>query len=138
MANVKKIGRCPEVHHRRPYWKESRIWHRAKIASMKLIIAAVVMLALGLQGLLVAFAATSPLMSPDCQTSAISHAVGFDSCCPSGFHSSCCLDECLASPAITESSVSPIRNDGPAVQAQFSTIIFSSRGDSPLIRPPIL
>jgi hypothetical protein len=115
-------------------------WRRAKMLFMKHLIAFVVMLAIGLQGSLVASAAIAPLMSPDCQTSATGRAVSSDSCCPSGLHSmNCCLDECLATAAVTVAYASPVRYYGPDAQAsQFFTTTFSSRGDSPLIRPPIL
>jgi hypothetical protein len=105
-------------------------------------IALIVMLAIGLQGSVVAFAGISPLMSTDCQTTAISHSdVAQDSCCPKGQHSmSCCLEACTGTVAGAV-TVMPKALDwlgSATLPPQFRSTHFSSRGDSPLIRPPIL
>jgi hypothetical protein len=104
------------------------------------LIALILMLAIGLQGSLAAFAAASPLMSTGCQTTAATHSDALqDSCCPKGERAmSCCLDLCLSTVGAT---VSPVALSWFASPAQLLTArpsIFSSRGDSPLIRPPIL
>jgi len=106
------------------------------------LIALIVMLAIGLQGSLVAFAGISPLMTTDCQTAGASHSGSSQgSCCPKGHHTmSCCLEACvgtvagavMATPRVLKSVGSQ-----PLLQ-QFLSTRFSSRGDSPLIRPPIL
>jgi hypothetical protein len=111
-----------------------------KLLSMKRqLIALVVMLAIGLHGTMTAFAATSPLMPIDCQLAAIAHADAIqDSCCPKGQHAmSCCLDLCLSTAGVTESpaALTWFARSAPALPDH--TSIFSSRGDSPLIRPPI-
>jgi hypothetical protein len=95
------------------------------------LIAVILMLALGLQGSIAAFAATSPVMPTDCQSA--------DACCPKGQHAmSCCLDLCLANVGVTVSpaTLAWYARSTPSLPASIST--FSSRGDSPLIRPPIL
>lgn len=104
------------------------------------LIALIVMLAVGLQGSLVAFAAVAPLNQSDCQIAAESRAdASRDSCCPNGLHTaSCCLDVCLATAAVTVSPASLVWYGRTAPARQFHTTSFSSRGDSPLIRPPIL
>ena len=112
----------------------------ASIPAMKRqLIALIVMLAIGLQGSLVAFAGISPLMSTDCQTAVSSYTdASQDSCCPKGQHAmSCCLDLCLSSVGATVSPVTLawFARSEPALTALTSS--FSSRGDSPLIRPPI-
>jgi hypothetical protein len=104
------------------------------------LVAVILMVIIGLQGSLAAFAATSPLMSADCQTTATSHSdASQESCCPKGQHAmSCCLDLCLSTVGVTVTHVASawfVRSP-PALPAKSS--IFSSRGDSPLIRPPIL
>ena len=50
----------------------------------------------------------------------------------------CCLDACLSTVAVTVSPASLIWYGHTAPALQFRTTSFSSRGDSPLIRPPIL
>jgi hypothetical protein len=106
------------------------------------LIAVIVMLAIGLQGSVVAFAGISPLMSTDCQTAAISHSgASQDSCCPKGHHTlSCCLEACVGTVAgAVTTSPQVLKWLGSAMQLpQFLSTRFSSRGDSPLIRPPIL
>ena len=70
-----------------------------KLCGMKgELIALILILAISLQGSLAAFAASSPLMSPDCQATASVHSdAAQDSCCPKAKHGmSCCLDLCLS------------------------------------------
>lgn len=104
-------------------------------------IALIVMLAIGLQGSLAAFAGNSS-SRVDCQTAAaaVSHAAQ-DSCCPKARHSiSCCLDACTATVAGAATGTPQVLNwhGHSTLLPQFQTANFSSRGDSPLIRPPIL
>ena len=105
------------------------------------LIALIVMLAISLQGSMVAFAGTSLLMT-DCQTSAGSHPnASQDSCCHRGQHTmSCCLDACMGTIAGVVTTTPQVLNwlGSAALLPQFLSIRFSSRGDSPLIRPPIL
>jgi hypothetical protein len=106
------------------------------------LIAAIVMLAIGLQGSVVALAGISPLMSTDCQTDAISHSgASLDSCCHKGQHTmSCCLGACTATVAGAVTTLPQVLTwfgSAPLVP-QFLSTRFSSGGDSPLIRPPIL
>jgi hypothetical protein len=103
------------------------------------LIALVLMLAVGAHGTFIAFAATSPLMQSDCQTFTESHDFAHKSCCPSGLHTaSCCLDACLAIVASTGSPASLVWYGDAAPTRHFQPANFFSRGDSPLIRPPIL
>jgi hypothetical protein len=106
------------------------------------LIALIVMLAIGLQGSVVAFAGISSLMSTDCQTSPGSHPnASQHSCCPRGKHTmSCCLDACMGTIAGVVTTTPQVLNwlGSAALLPQFLSIRFSSRGDSPLIRPPIL
>jgi hypothetical protein len=99
--------------------------------------ALILMLAMGMQGSLVAFAAVAPLMQSDCQTST---AAPHNSCCPGGgSHSAgCCLDACLAAVALPALPASLVSYSRPTPVRHFGTANFFSRGDSPLIRPPIL
>jgi hypothetical protein len=98
----------------------------------------ILMLVIGLQGSLAAFAATSPLMSTDCQSTAAVPSEQ-DSCCPKGQHAmSCCLDLCLSTLGATVSPITLSWFDRPSNQLATKPAIFTSRGDSPLIRPPIL
>jgi hypothetical protein len=95
------------------------------------LIAVLLMFAIGLQGSIAAFAATSPVMSTDCQSA--------DACCPKGqLATSCCLDLCLTSVGVTVSATALVwyARSTPIPPASISN--FTSRGDSPLIRPPIL
>src|ERR1700675_2763713 len=103
------------------------------------LVALILMLAVGLQGSVAAFAASAPGQS-DCQAAAESQAgVSHTSCCPSGSHTSnCCLDACPAAIAVTATSAAIVWYRRTASFLQFHTTTFSSRGDSPLIRPPIL
>lgn len=114
--------------------------NRAKISRVtRQIIVLIVMLAVGLQGSVVAFASIAPPMLSDCQSASSSQDVTHKSCCPSGVHTpSCCLDVCVAAIAISSSAVSVTAygRNAPLTQLLIST--FFSRGDSPLTRPPIL
>ena len=115
----------------------------ASIPAMKRqLIALIAMLAIGLQGSLAAFAGISPLMSTDCQTAAISHSdASQDSCCPKGQRSmSCCLEDCAGTVAGAVTVIPQVLNwlGSATLLPQFRTTHFSSRGNSPLIRPPIL
>lgn len=112
-----------------------------KLCGMKReLIALVLMLVIGLQGSVAAFASTSPLMSSDCQTTAIAHShAAQDSCCPKGQRAmSCCLDLCLSSVGATMTPIAVTLICAPATLKAAKPPIFFSRGDSPLIRPPIL
>jgi hypothetical protein len=104
------------------------------------LIALILILAIGLQGSLAAFAATSALMSTDCQSTAAAHSdAAQDSCCPKGQRAmSCCLDLCLSTLGATVSPIALTSLDRPSEPLASKPAIFSSRGDSPLIRPPIL
>jgi hypothetical protein len=100
-------------------------------------IALILMLAIGLEGSSAAFAATAPV-SIDCQTKAHSGAAQ-NSCCPNGQRPvSCCLDLCLLTVGATVSQVVPTWFIPPSESMVATPAIFSSRGDSPLIRPPIV
>jgi hypothetical protein len=112
-----------------------------KLGCMKReLIALILILAIGLQGTLAAFAATSPFMSTDCQTTTAAHSDGAQaSCCPKGQHArSCCLDLCLSTVGTIVSPIALTWFDRPSEVLATKPAIFSSRGDSPLIRPPIL
>ncbi len=104
--------------------------------------ALLLMLVMGMQGSLAAFAAVHPMMQPDCQTSAGGVAASHKSCCPGGgsHPASCCLDGCLAVAAVALPALpaSLVWYGRPTLQRHFGTVNFFSRGDSPLIRPPIL
>jgi hypothetical protein len=95
-----------------------------------------------MQSYLVAFAGISPIMSTDCQAAAISHSdVAQDSCCPKGQRTmSCCLEVCAGTVAGAVTMTPEVLNwlGYATLLSQFRTTYFSSRGDSPLIRPPIL
>jgi hypothetical protein len=102
--------------------------------------ALVLMFAIGLQGSLAAFAGASALMPADCQNTMVAQSdASQDSCCPKDQHAmSCCLDLCLSTVAATVSPITLIRFDRSPDRVASKPAIFSSRGDSPLIRPPIL
>jgi hypothetical protein len=106
------------------------------------LIAIIVMFAIGLQGSMVAFAGISPLMSTDCQSAVSSHSVASqDSCCPKGQHTmGCCLEACVGTVAgaVTTTPQSLNWLGSATLVPPFISTRFSSRGDSPLIRPPIL
>jgi hypothetical protein len=102
--------------------------------------ALILMLAMGMQGSLVAFAGVAPLMQSGCQSSMYSLAAPHQACCPgSGSHpAGCCLDACVAAVALPALPASPVSYSRPTPERYFGTVNFFSRGDSPLIRPPIL
>jgi hypothetical protein len=106
------------------------------------LIALIVLIAIGLQGSVVAFAEISPLMTTDCQTAGIPHsAVCQDTCCPKGHHAvSGCLEGCVGTIAGAVTTTPQMLKwlGSATLLPQFLSIRFSSRGDSPLIRPPIL
>jgi hypothetical protein len=106
------------------------------------LIALILMLAVGLQGAIVAFAGISPLMSADCQTAQVSHsAASEDSCCPKGQHTmGCCLEACVGTVVGAVTTLPQVLNwlGSATLVPQFLSTRFPSRGDSPLIRPPIL
>jgi hypothetical protein len=124
------------------FWLRERRLSVTILVMKRQFIAIIVMLAIDLQGSVVAFAGISPLMSTDCQTAANSHSdASQDSCCPKGQHSmSCCLEACTGTVAGAV-TVIPQALDwlgSATLPPQFRSTHFSSRGDSPLIRPPIL
>jgi hypothetical protein len=125
--------------HGEPVLSQNRC-NRAKIPHVKSqLITLIMILAIGLQGSLTAFALGHRAMQSDCQTSADSQDIAQKSCCPSGLHSvGCCLDACVAVIAIATSPVSLAWYGRAALPAQLRISTFFSRGDSPLIRPPIL
>jgi hypothetical protein len=102
------------------------------------LIAIIVMLAIALQGSVVAFAGTSA----HCQIAGVSHAAtSQDSCCPKGQHMmSCCLEACVGTVpgAVTTTPEVLIWLGFATLLPQTLSSQFSSRSDSPLIRPPIL
>jgi hypothetical protein len=106
------------------------------------LIAIIVMLVIGLQSSVVAFAGISPLMSTDCQTAANAHSdASQDSCCPKDERTmSCCLEACVGTIAGSVTTTLQALNwlGSTTLLPQFRTTHFSTRGDSPLIRPPIL
>jgi hypothetical protein len=101
--------------------------------------ALILMLAMGMQGSLVAFAAVQPLLQSDCQTST-DRGAPHNSCCPGGgsHPAGCCLDACLAAAALPALPASLVSYSRPVPERHFGTVNFFSRGDAPLIRPPIL
>jgi hypothetical protein len=105
------------------------------------LIAIIVILVIGLQSSVVAFAGISPLLSTDCQTAANSRSdASQDSCCQKGERMSCCLEACAGtiSGAVTTTPQALNWIGFATLLPRFRTMHFSSRGDSPLIRPPIL
>jgi hypothetical protein len=107
-----------------------------KLQGMKReLVVLILMIAIGLQGSLAAFAATSPLMSTDCHTTTTAQ----DSCCPNGQHAMrCCLDLCVSTIGAAVAPPIPLDWFAPSAPVMAArTSIFSSRGDSPLIRSPI-
>jgi hypothetical protein len=96
----------------------------------------ILMLAVCLQTAPVLFAA-SPQMPSECQTASAVHSD--TSCCPGGVHSvSCCLETCLMAANIALAPLPLVWNGHSALEPQLEVSLFSSRGDAPLIRPPIL
>jgi hypothetical protein len=137
------IWRCDRKFHT---WLANCLPRRlepVKLFRMKRqLFAIIVMLVIGLQSSVVAFAGISPLMSTDCQTAANSHSdASQDSCCPKGERTmSCCLEACAGTiaGALTTTPQALNWHGHATLLPQFRTTHFSSRGDSPLIRPPIL
>src|SRR6266567_9242468 len=101
------------------------------------LIAIIVMLAIGLQGSVIAFAGISSLMSASCLTAANSHSdASQNSCCPKDQRSmSCCLEACAGTVAGAVTVIPQASNwhGHAALPPQFLPTHFSSRGDSPLI-----
>ena len=92
------------------------------------------MLTICLQSSPALFAAVVP---SECQSS--SQVSADKSCCPSGIHTaSCCLDACLMAANVSLTPLQSVWNGHSAFDPQFQDSAFSSRGDAPLIRPPIL
>jgi hypothetical protein len=124
------------------FWLRNHRWSVNIVVVKRQFIALIVILAIGLQGSVVAFAGISPLMSTDCQTAATSHSdASQDSCCPKGQHSmSCCLEACAGTVAGAVTAIPKVLNwlGSATLLPQSRSTHFSSRGDSPLIRPPIL
>jgi hypothetical protein len=106
------------------------------------LIAIIVMLVIGLQSSVVAYAGISPLMSTDCQTAANAQSYASqDSCCPKGERTmSCCVEACAGTIAgsVTTTLQALSWLGSTRLLPQSRTTHFSTRGDSPLIRPPIL
>ena len=129
-------GQSPDIHR-----VCTRYLGRVIVIVMpRKLIAVILMLVIGLQGPMAALAVTAPLMSTSCQTAAVSHSeVSPKDCCPNGQHAmGCCLDNCLTHVGVTVSQTVRFRYERSAPSLPVSTSTFSSRGDSPLIRPPIL
>ena len=126
----------------RPFWPRKRRRGDTIRGVKRQFITLFVMLAIGLQGSTVAFAGVSRLMSMDCQAAAMSHPdASQDSCCPKGQHStSCCLEACAGTLAGAVTAIPRALGwlGSAPPPPEFRSTHFSSRGDSPLIRPPIL
>jgi hypothetical protein len=120
-----------------PTWKNR---NRVKMERMKRqLIALLMILAIGLQVSVAAYAAAAPVMQSDCQSSAEYQNVSDNSCCPSGVHiANCCLDACMMTANVSLGSIPMIWSGHSVFDPQFEVSAFSSRGDAPLIRPPIL
>jgi len=104
------------------------------------LIAWIVLVALSLQGSMVAYAAVAASV-PDCQMSGEMHShAAHKPCCPGGSHavSCCCPDVCGTVMGVPLTTSSLAWYGRSALIPQLSIESFSSRGDSPLIRPPIL
>jgi hypothetical protein len=106
------------------------------------LIAVIAMLAIGLQSSVAAIAGISSMTATDCQTGVATHEnVSQDSCCPKGEHAmGCCLEACVGTVTGADTNVSQ-RLDWPGsapLLPRFLLTRFSSCGDSPLFRPPIL
>jgi hypothetical protein len=81
--------------------------------------------------------ASVPQMASECQSDA---QISSDkSCCPTGIHiASCCIDACMMAASVSLGAIPLIWNGHFTFDLQFEDSPFRSRGDSPLIRPPIL
>jgi hypothetical protein len=99
----------------------------------------VLLLVLGLEAP-VAFAAIAPSMQPDCHGATESPAdTSHKPCCPGGAHTmSCCLNVGIVGLAIPMGPLSVAWYGRSAPLPMWRTASFFTRGDSPLIRPPIL
>jgi hypothetical protein len=120
-----------------------RAWAVNLLNMKRQLIAIIVMLAIALQGSVVAFTGNSPLTpTTHCQTADVSHSVAaHDSCCPTGQHTmSCCVEACAGTvPGVVSTTPEALSWLGfVTLVPQALSTRFSSRGDSPLIRPPIL
>jgi hypothetical protein len=94
------------------------------------------MLAIGLQSSPAIFAAALSAPS-ECQSA--SEMSAQKSCCPSGIYvASCCLDACMMAASISLGAIPMIWNGHSTFDPQFVVSTFNTRGDAPLIRPPIL
>jgi hypothetical protein len=104
------------------------------------LIVLIVLWALGLQGVQAAAGAASAGMTSECVTSSANPAESArQSCCPSGSHAAgCCLDACFAAVAVTPAPALAVWIGRTASVRHVLLTRFTSRGDSPLIRPPIL
>jgi hypothetical protein len=103
------------------------------------LIAVILLLAIGLQSSVVAFAGPSPVSH--CEMNGTSHSDSSqDPCCPKTPHlMGCCLAACAAAmPGPVAMPPLLHRHGLVTLLPQFLSTRFSSRGDSPLIRPPIL
>jgi len=106
------------------------------------LIAWILLIVLGLEASL-ALAAISTSLQSDCHTSESHADTSHKACCPSGAHTgartmSCCLDVGGVGLAIPMAPVSVAWYGRSAPLPMGSTASFLTRGDSPLIRPPIL
>ena len=102
------------------------------------LIAWILLIVLGLEASL-ALAAIPPSMQSDCHSSTESHAdTSHKPCCPSGAHTmSCCLDVGGVGLAIPMAPLSFAWYGRSAPLPKGRTASFLTRGDTPLIRPPI-
>jgi hypothetical protein len=113
-----------------------------KILGMKRqLIALIAMLVIGLQSSVVAFAGISPMGSTDCQAAVVTHSdVSRDPCCPKGEQAmGFCLQVCTGSVAGAATTVPQgfVWLGSATLLPHFLLTRFSSRGDTPLFRPPI-
>jgi hypothetical protein len=112
------------------------------------LIAFLIVMAIGLQSPIIAYAAAaagttgagSALMPCDSAAHAATHpGISPKSCCPGGEPTAnCCLSICLVAVGVT-ARPAPTRAYAPTAPPFRPTASsFTSRGDAPLIRPPIL
>jgi len=99
-----------------------------------------ILLAFGLDGSMAAWAEVASSGLSHCQTSADSHSMSSHKhCCRGASHTAdCCPDACAAVVAlpVTTPSTAAWFGRSPLIP-QGHVTCFSTRGDSPLIRPPI-
>jgi hypothetical protein len=104
------------------------------------LIVGILLLALSLMESTAASADIASSTPSNCQTSAESHSMSHKHCCRGGSHTAnCCPDACasvMAVPVTTPSSVAWFGRS--LLIPRWRMASFSTRGDSPLIRPPIL